>query len=530
MSDQRGLDFRDLYLLLEAASHNLENNVETVNALNVFPVPDGDTGTNMQLTLKATLEELEQRKPSSMKEFTEAVVKGSLLGARGNSGVILSQLFRGLCRSLDGKEKVLPPDLATAFQEAVKAAYQAVMKPVEGTILTVAREASLAASQAQDLDWGAFFRRVEEAARVALSNTPNLLPVLKEAGVVDAGGQGLLFLIEGARAQITGEVLEKRAKAAEAQTQKEESLEFRYDLQFLIRGQNLKRDKIEEELKPLGDSLLVLGSEDLLKVHIHVNDPFKVLEKVAYHGFLDKLTLEDMQQQYEEFKRSTPPKQTEGIGLVAVCYGPGFEEIFSSLGASEIIKGGQSMNPSCGEILDAINSIPHEEVIILPNNSNVIGTALQAKALAKKKIGVVPTRNLPQGISACLAFQPRKPFSENLQTMEKAIQSVLCGEVTYAVREGSLNGISFQTGELIGLVNEELVAVGNDPNEVCSKLVEKMLEQLPEATVLTLYRGEEILEDDAQEVVDEILNNHPGLEVDLLYGGQPFYYYVISLE
>ncbi|MCR4428953.1 MAG: DAK2 domain-containing protein [Caldiserica bacterium] len=530
MSDIRGLDFRDLYLLLEAASQNLENNVEIVNSLNVFPVPDGDTGTNMQLTLKATFEELEERKPSSMKEFTEAVVKGSLLGARGNSGVILSQLFRGLCRSLDSKDLIFPPDLALAFQEAVKAAYQAVMKPVEGTILTVAKDASLAASQAKALDWGDFFKQVEEAARVSLANTPNLLPVLKEAGVVDAGGQGLLFLLEGARAYLTGETLEKRAKATEASTQEEESLDYRYDLQFLIRGQNLKREEIEADLAPLGDSLLVVGSEDLLKVHIHVNDPFKVLEKVAQRGFLDKLTLEDMQQQYEEFKRSTPQTQVVGPGLVAVSYGQGFEEIFSSLGVSEIVKGGQSMNPSCGEILDAISACPNTEVILLPNNPNVIGTALQAKALAKKKVGVVPSRNLPQGISACVAFQPRKSFQENLQAMERAMEKVSCGEVTYAVREGSLNGVSFQSGEVIGLLNEELVSAGQEIGGVCLDLIEKMLERFPQASVLTIYRGEEVLEDDAQEVVDQILEKHPGLEVDLLYGGQPYYYYVISLE
>ncbi|MGB9552778.1 MAG: DAK2 domain-containing protein [bacterium] len=530
MSEQRELNFQDLYSLLEAASRHLEDNVETVNALNVFPVPDGDTGTNMQLTLKATLEELERRKPSTMKEFAEAVVKGSLLGARGNSGVILSQLFRGFCRSLDNKDKIFPSDVAAAFQEAVKAAYQAVMKPVEGTILTVAREASLAALQAKDSDWETFFRKVEEAAFVALSNTPNLLPVLKDAGVVDAGGQGLLYLIEGAKAQITGEILEKGPKRGEPYTPKKESLEFRYDLQFLIRGQNLKREKIENELSPLGDSLLVVGSEELLKVHIHVNDPFKVLEKVAFFGSIDKLTLEDMQQQYEEFKGFTLSKKPEGIGLVAVCYGPGFEEVFSSLGVSEVIKGGQSMNPSCGEIVDAVNSLPFEEVIILPNNSNVIATALQAKTLAKKKIGVVPTRNLPQGISACLAFQPKKSFSENLQAMERAIQNVVCGEVTYAVREGNLNGISFQTGELIGLINEELVAVGSSPNEVGLKLIAKMVEQSPKATILTLYRGEEVLEDDAQEMVEEISRRFSNLEVDLIYGGQPFYYYIISLE
>lgn len=530
MEEENGLGFIDLYSLLTAASRNLENNIDNVNALNVFPVPDGDTGTNMHLTLKATLEELDRRKPASMKEFAEAIVKGSLLGARGNSGVILSQLFRGLCRSLDNKERVTPADMAEAFQEAVKAAYQAVMKPVEGTILTVAREVSHAAFQAKESTWENFFEEIIKAARSSLSNTPNLLPVLKEAGVVDAGGQGLYYLLEGAGAYLRGEKPQEQVGTVAAFSKEAESIEYRYDVQFLIRGLNLKMQAIEEELKPLGDSLLVVGSEDLIRVHIHVNDPFKVLEKVAHFGSLDKLSLEDMWQQHEEFKKFSEPKKTGEIGLVVVSYGTGFEEIFTSLGVSEVVRGGQSMNPSCGEILDAVNSIGNEEVIVLPNNPNVIGVAIQAKALARKRVGVVPTRNLPQGISACLAFQPNKALDENIQTMEKAIENVSCGEITYAIREGNLNGISFQAGALIGLINEGLVTVGNDPHSVCFEVIEKLLAQYPGATILSVYRGEEVPEDDAQEMLREIEEKHPDLEVDLLYGGQPYYYYIVSLE
>ncbi len=529
------IDFQVLLSLLEGAALHLEKNKEIVNALNVFPVPDGDTGTNMHLTLLSTLEELNSNHPQSMREFAEALTKGSLLGARGNSGVILSQLFRGFGRSIDGKEKLTIIDLAEAFGEAARTAYKAVMKPVEGTILTVAREASLAASKAKEMDdLTVFLEEILFAAQVALANTPHLLPVLKEAGVVDSGGQGLVFLIEGAIARLKGVDLPIAQVSPKACIEKEEifreELDYRYDTQFLIRGCNLDRNVVESRLKPLGDSLLVIGGGDLVRVHIHSNQPTQLLEASASFGSLDQVIIEDMIRQHEDFKQQSQTEKTpEGIAVISVYAGEGFEEIFKSLGVAGTVMGGQSMNPSTQEILQSIENVRKAEVIVLPNNANVINTALQAKSMGRKKIAVVGTRNLPQGIAACLTFQSNQPLEENVRAMERAIQLVHCGEVTYAVRDGGMNGFSFQKGAIIGFVDGTLSIVGEDPQEVCLKVVEELTKNTS-GGIVGIYRGEEIPEEEAEDLLQALKQSLPLAEVDLQYGGQPYYYYVVSFE
>ncbi len=525
----------EMMQMLEAATAHLERNKEIVNALNVFPVPDGDTGTNMLLTLQSTLDELRRSPLRSMREFAEATTRGSLLGARGNSGVILSQLFRGLSRSFDSKETITTHDLAEAFVEASRTAYKAVMKPVEGTMLTVARETGQAAllvqAQTRIVD---FLAAVLHSARRTLANTPNLLPILREAGVVDSGGQGLVFLLEGALAYLQGERLETQNMITQASLNNEEAfaeeLNFRYDIQFLLRDCHSSRQEVEERLTPLGDSLLVIGEPLLLRIHVHSNEPAQVLDLASRIGALDQVAIEDMFQQHQEFKdrQRTPP--CRGVALAVVAVGAGFEEIFTSLGVAKMIPGGQSMNPSTKDILDAIDASECQEWIILPNNSNVIGTALQAKSISGKKLSVVPTRNLPQGISACLAYREDCTLEENALKMERAIKRVHCGEITYAVRDGCVNGVTFQVGEVIGLVDDDLMEVGEDPGAVSCRVVRKLFERTHPEAVVTLYRGEEAAEEEAEELRDKLAVEFPRAEFEQHYGGQPFYYYIISLE
>ncbi len=529
------LRFSDLHRLLEAGAAHLEANKEIVNSLNVFPIPDGDTGTNMLLTLKSTLDELNRVQPGNMKQFTEAVTRGSLLGARGNSGVILSQLFRGMCRSLDSKEEVGLNDLAQASAEAVRTAYQAVMKPVEGTILTVAREASIAALLVENhQDLNGFLSSILQAARRSLANTPNLLPILKEAGVVDSGGQGLVFLLDGMLRHLRGETMDQTSAPMEANLEDEEifaeEMTYRYDVQFLIRGIQLNRNSAEKSLQEMGDSLLVIGDETLLRVHLHSNIPYKVLEVAAQIGSLDQVMIEDMHQQHEEFVRRGKPADDDCIGLVAVSAGQGFEEIFNSLGADQVVMGGQSMNPSTREILDAIERMSCTSVIILPNNPNVISTALQAKSIAKKKISVLATHNLPQGVSAALAFDRTQSVENNLVAMERAMQKVRAGEITYSVRDGSINGFDFHQGTILGMIDDQMAEVGEDPNQVCLAMIRKMLNAAPSEAVVCIYRGEEMAEDDAEEILQELIRKYPLVSFEQHYGGQPFYYYIVSLE
>jgi DAK2 domain fusion protein YloV len=525
----------ELMQLLEAATAHLERNKETVNALNVFPVPDGDTGTNMLLTLQSTLAELRRSPMRSMREFAEATTRGSLLGARGNSGVILSQLFRGISRSFDSKETITTHDLADAFVEASRTAYKAVMKPVEGTMLTVARESSHAALLAQgQTRIEDFLAAVLHSARRSLANTPNLLPILREAGVVDSGGQGLVFMLEGALACLRGESLERQSLPSQASFDNEEAfaeeLLFRYDIQFLLRDCHSSRQEVEECLTPMGDSLLVIGETALLRVHVHSNQPAQVLDLASRIGTLDQVTMEDMLQQHQEFKEKGKSPPCRGVALAVVAVGAGFEEIFSSLGVAKMVPGGQSMNPSTKDILDAIDTSDCQEWVILPNNSNVIGTALQAKSISQKKLSVVPTRNLPQGISACLSYSQECTLEENALKMEQAIKRVHCGEITYAVRDGRVNGVTFQTGEVIGLIDDELVEVGEDPGEVSCRVVRKMIGRTHPEVVVTLYRGEEAAEEEAEELRDQLAAEFPQAELEQHYGGQPFYYYIISLE
>lgn len=524
---------------LFAARQWLEKHAAAVNALNVFPVPDGDTGTNMLLTMNSALAEIERSPEESVSAIAHAVAHGALMGARGNSGVILSQIFRGFARSLDGSVDLSAQDFALAAQEACDTAYQGVVKPVEGTILTVAREAARAAREAaqdtENLDQ--VLSRVLEAAEHANALTPELLPVLKEAGVVDAGGQGLVYILAGILRYTRGEsvdvdtemdaVVDLKSMLGAGQEG------YNYDVQFLIKGQGLDVDKIRTTIDTMGDSTLVVGDASLVKVHVHVDDPGIPISYGVSQGTLGDVIVENMEEQYQDFvmgrARSTvTTEEVTDIAIACVVPGDGLKRIFESLGASFIIHGGQTMNPSTQEILTAIDSVATDQVLVLPNNSNVILAARQAQELSSKKVMVVPTKTIPQGISALLAFNYQADIKTNAGRMLDAASEIQTIEVTRAVRSTQIGGIDVKEGDVIGLLNDQLVAAGADYNQVVFEVLAQTVTE--EYEVATIYFGQDSGPEEAEHLAEQILASYPDLEIEVHEGGQAYYRYIISLE
>lgn len=521
---------------LEASTAWLERHVGTINALNVYPVPDGDTGTNMLLTMRAALEELNNSPAQSASVVAHAVSYGSLMGARGNSGVILSQLFRGLARSLDKKETFTAVELAQAMKEASAIAYKGVIKPVEGTILTVAREAAeaamAAAKERNDLLY--VLERAVAEARHSVARTPSLLSVLAEAGVVDAGGQGLFVILEGALRLLQGRAVEATPELAAAVDLKVfEGEEYGYDTQFVIQGENLNVEEIREVIATMGDSVLVVGDSRTVKVHLHTDEPGTPLNYAAGLGSLREIVVENMQEQYQEFIRAQAPPSpvVEALGdiaLVVVAPGAGLTRVFESLGVSAVVPGGQTMNPSTQEILKAIEGLKAEKVFVLPNNSNIIMAAQQARELSQKEVIVVPTKTIPQGVSAVLAFNYQADPEANAQMMEQAAHGVQTAEITTATRAAQINGVSVEKGEFIGLLDEVLTASGSTLEEVVQDMLGQM--KADECEIITVYYGEDIAGAEAQKLADEIQASYPDQEVELVDGGQPHYHYILSVE
>ena len=533
---------------LRAGQAWLERHVAQVNALNVFPVPDGDTGTNMFLTMKAAVGEAGERSYPSVSELAKVVAHGALMGARGNSGVILSQIMRGFARALDNKETLTATDLAKALQEGAATAYKGVMRPVEGTILTVAREAAQAAGLAAS-SGGDLLQVLASAcaeARASLARTPSLLPVLAEAGVVDAGGQGLVFILEGILRHVRGEELTTVAEM-EAVVEHAQAPEgrYNYDTQFIILGHDLDLEAIRAQLDQMGDSVLAVGDSETVKVHLHTDAPGKALDYGVSLGQVTSVIIENMQLQYKEFKaqRSGPvataaeqtrptlnqhPAKMGEIGIIAVVSGEGLRRVFESLGVSAIVPGGQTMNPSTQDWLTAIQGVPAEKVILLPNNRNIILTAQQARDLAHKEVVVVPTITIPQGIAALLAFNYQADLQANAEAMAEASQQVQTFEITCAVRSVQVNGLSISEGQYIGLLNDNLVSTGDDVYSVVEALWERL--DLEDYELLTIYYGQDISPGEAQELAERIRQRFPDLEVEVLDGGQPHYHYIISVE
>jgi len=522
----------------------LRQHQEEINALNVFPVPDGDTGTNMVLTMQSAWDEVANEQESNLGRVVHRVAHGALMGARGNSGVILSQIWRGMARYLDNKEWLTAADLAAALEEGARTAYKGVIRPVEGTILTVVREAAeeacLAAARTNDPQ--SVLERTVRRAWDALARTPDLLPVLAEAGVVDAGGQGLCVILEGMLRALRGEVLGEPvavagAAATVAATPPAEE-EYGYDVQFLIVGQGLDVEAIRRDIDAMGTSALVVGDAETVKVHIHVPDPGVPLSYAVKLGSLRDVVVEDMQAQYREFVRARAQASAtiapevamplREVGVVVVTVGDGLEKVFKSLGAAAIIPGGQTMNPSTEEILGVVESVPTPKVIILPNNKNIILAARQAQELSRKEVAVVPTYSIPQGVAALLAFNHQAGLEENAAVMERAMGDVRTGEVTTATRDVTLNGVKVRQGQIIGLMDDQLVVSGETVNEVVEVLLEQM--EAAEREIVTLYYGAGITQDEAEALTAHLQERYPDQSFEVVYGGQPHYFYIISVE
>jgi len=522
----------------------LANNHEEVNRLNVFPVPDGDTGTNMLLTLQSAVEDVKESNAAEVSKIAKLASHGSLMGARGNSGVILSQIFRGFARAVEGKSSLTPTELAAAFEEAANAAYRAVNKPTEGTILTVAREAGRAASTAASGPDATVPRVIAAAAagaRAAVLKTPSQLQILRDAGVVDAGGFGLQLILEGmlksveesdpAFAALADVKRPAFTPAAQVALDLPEG-GWGYCTEFLIEGTNLDTELIRGQIESLGNSVLVVGEPTLVKVHVHTDDPTSVINLAGGYGRLLKLNVGDMSTQHRRILESEgggdSAPRPNGVGLVAVVAGRGLVDIFRGLGVDAIIQGGQTMNPSTQDMLTAIESVPYEEVFLLPNNGNVIAAAKQVPGLTKKKVHVIETHSVPQGVSAVVAFRQERPAAENLLAMKTEAERVQTIEVTHAVRDTRSNGVKVKKGDVIGLINDRLEFAGGDYAEVVKQALGKLGPDSYE--LVTVYRGEQASDDEMKKLESEIRSEYPGLEVEVQQGGQHHYPFILSVE
>ena len=530
--------------MILTAAKLLEVNRANIDALNVFPVPDGDTGTNMSLTIQSAVKELVQCHSNKVTDIAEAVSKGALRGARGNSGVILSQVLRGFCNVLRKSEEIDTKLFAQALVSGAEIAYGAVSKPKEGTMLTVARMVAEHASsiRGKHKDFESFLPEIIAAGNKAVDLTPSLLPVLKKAGVVDAGGKGLMCLYEGMYKALTGESVSEEVVVSEekssdsvfehAEIMNLGSIEFAYCTEFFII--NLKKkttladiERLRETLMTIGDCVIVIGDLEFVKVHVHTNQPGRALSKALELGELDKLKIENMLEQNRALLKKYEEEKKE-MGMMSVSAGEGITSIFKDLMVDAVIEGGQSMNPSANDIANAVRKINADNVFVFPNNKNIILAAEQAKSLVEnKKIHVIPTKNIPQGFAAALAFNPELPVEENKANMLHALDSVTVGQVTYAVRNTKLYGFDLKVGDVMGLDNKKILAKGTDVSKVTLDLIEKLRSG---EEIITLYYGQDVTEEDAMKLQEVIMEKYPDCDVDVHYGGQPIYYYYIALE
>jgi DAK2 domain fusion protein YloV len=513
---------------------------KAINALNVYPVPDGDTGTNMLLTMQSAYQEIHDSPEEEVGIIAQKVAHGALMGARGNSGVILSQIFRGLARELEGVVAFDTVRLAGALREGAATAYKGVIKPVEGTMLTVAREAAeasvSAAASSRDLSY--VLEQVVHEARASVMRTPSLLPVLAEAGVVDAGGQGWLIILEGMLRYVKGEPVDidtELVAAVDLQPLHPENQEgYGYDVQFIVHGENLNVEEIRQTISSMGDSALVVGDSTAVKVHLHSPEPGTPINYGAGLGSLSRVIVEDMQEQYQDFilskaQRPAAPVEPLGeVGTVAIVPGEGLKQVFESLGVSVVVSGGQTMNPSTEDLLTAVESVPSDNVIILPNNKNILMAAQQVRGLSRKNVEVVSTITVPQGISALLALNYQADLATNVNIMTEATEAIETIEITTAVRSARINGFSVEKGEVIGLINGTLEVKGETPEKVTKAALEELHAENYE--IITLYYGESITADQAQQLADDLRTTYPAQEIEVVDGGQPHYQYILSAE
>ena len=539
----------DFYNMVVNASNRLLEQSDFVNALNVFPVPDGDTGTNMSMTFKAAVKEIETINTDSIGEISKKLAKGALMGARGNSGVILSQILRGISKGLEGKEEVDVTEFAIGFFEGSKSAYKAVMRPTEGTILSVIRATSEAAIVSDAKDIVKFMEEITIKAKEMLDRTPELLPALKKAKVVDSGGMGLYIILQGMHEAlkdgIQAEISDITVSASNntlAKATEEIDIKFGYCTEFIILGDAKLAKKFQSEIETLGDSMIVVGYDDVIKVHIHTNDPGLVLSKAVTIGELSKIKIDNMREEHREILINAQDKENNALeveseilegekkkyGFITVAMGDGISNIFKDLGMDYVIEGGQTMNPSTQDILDAVNKINADNIFIMPNNKNIIMAANQAAEISDKDIRVVPTTTIPQGIACATMFNLDSEADDNFNNLKDTIEAVKTGSVTYAVRDTEIDGIDIKEGNMLGLVEGKIKEVGEDKKIVAGKVLEDMIDD--ECELITVYYGEEVSAEEADEFELELKGKYENLDIQFYKGNQPLYYFLMSVE
>lgn len=534
----------NFYSMIINACNNLEEQKEFVNSLNVFPVPDGDTGTNMSMTLNGAVNEIKDMSESTIGEISKKLAKGALMGARGNSGVILSQILRGIAKGLENKTEVDSVQLANSIMEGSKSAYKAVMRPTEGTILSVVRAAGEGAIKSPQTDITELMKDICIASEDMLSKTPEMLPVLKKAKVVDAGGAGLLIILKGMY-QTLSENLEstlitstnKDVMTSGAVELGETEIKFGYCTEFIIMSkENEDVSSFKNNIEPLGDSMIVVSSDDVIKVHIHTNDPGRVLSEAVKLGTLTKIKIENMREQhkhildmsYRSVEESKPEEEIKKYAFVSVAIGDGIRDIFMDLGVDKIIEGGQTMNPSTQDILDSINSISAENIFVLPNNKNIQMAANQAAELSDKNIIVIPTSTIPQGITAITSFNGETSIEENITNINNAIKTVKTGSVTYAVRDTEIDGTIIKEGDILGLRENKIIETGREIFEVCETLLDDLVDE--DSELITLFYGKDCDNDKINSFTEKLIDKYPEIDVQCYNGQQPLYYFILSVE
>ncbi|MBU5335187.1 DAK2 domain-containing protein [Intestinibacter bartlettii] len=541
-----GKQVRDMFV---SGANNLKNHKDLVDKLNVFPVPDGDTGTNMSLTISCAIKELDKVEKDDIGQLGKALSKGSLMGARGNSGVILSQIIRGIAKSIEGKETLTSMDIAEALKNGSDTAYKAVIKPVEGTILTVVRESSEYALKAAALeeDIIEFMKLLVKEANNSLNRTPELLHALKEAGVVDSGGKGLVLVYEGMLKSLEGQFVESQegqtSETPSVQVENKistEDIKFQYCTEFILETDKISDIKMRDIMIKYGDSLVVVGDDGIIKVHVHTNTPGTVLQEALAYGQLLTIKIENMKLQHENkvikdsqdaeeaSEQAAVSEEPKEFGFIATSMGQGLAKIFKDFGVDHIIEGGQTMNPSTEDFMNAIEKMNAHNIIILPNNSNIIMAANQAKELSDKNIIVIPTKNVSQAFAALVNFDADLTVEENEANMTDALSTVKSGQVTYAVRNTVINDVEVKEGNIIGLGEGKLLSAGDDIDSITTELIESLVDE--DSAIITLFYGEDIKEEQAEALREALEEKFEDIDIELYYGGQPIYYYLVSVE
>lgn len=538
-----------LYYMMSNAANKLELQSEYVNSLNVFPVPDGDTGTNMSMTFRAAVKEIEGMDNKNIGEVSKKLAKGALMGARGNSGVILSQILRGISKGLEGKEEADASEFANALLEGSKSAYKAVMRPTEGTILTIVRTAGEVAVALKEDNITELMREVCRESKIMLDKTPEMLPALKKAKVVDSGGMGLLIILQGMQEALenglkvtTGTpqaVKSSVAKAQRSETMSEEDIKFGYCTEFIILGDSNHAEEFKSKVINKGDSLVVVGYEDVIKVHIHTNNPGKVLEEAVKFGELSKIKIDNMREEHREmlegmYEEAAETEESVAAGefkkyaFISVAMGEGMKNIFKDLGVDYVIEGGQTMNPSTQDMLEAIDKLNAEHIFILPNNKNIIMAANQAAEISDKDIRVIPTKTIPQGITCITMFNPEADVEENTEELKEAMEMVKTTSVTYAVRDTEVDGKEIKEGNILGLVEGKIKEVGEDPYKVAEDLIDYSVDE--DSELITIFYGKDCEEEKVDALIEKLEGKYEDLDVQCYKGEQPLYYFIMSVE